>query len=166
MVKIYEPDNNINILTLCCYGQQLNKIYNKKNYTNIKISNIVGKLKYYWNKFKYNNELIRLLFSQQAYEYYKYYTIHKNYQIDQILNNISQNSLVDINHIVDNNNIFSLSLKMSNKIEMISKLKLLNAKFPESTTIVDIINNCDINMRKELSIFFITSFWVILKIYY
>lgn len=144
----YELTNTEDVLLIECYK---NSFFKKNDY---KLSTLVGKLKYYWNKYLSSNTIVKLLFSQQAYEYYKYILLNKVYQLEQTFEEIVSNPYVDVNHICFKDgkydNIYSLTTTQPTKNEMISKLKSHDAKLPETVTIIDVISNCHIQMTKEI----------------
>lgn len=138
----------------CC---KVKKIYdfNRKNENdtelkNSKISFIAGELKYYWEGYNKNNELLKLLFSQQAYEYFENTIKYKQFQLEDSLDKILLNPLIDINYVYNEKNIYSLVTTQQIKNEMILKLSGCGAKFPDSITIDKVISDCNINIVKEI----------------
>lgn len=156
-VDEFIPTEEANVRTLKCYKNKLGKFYvfnreskDRKEPHDTIASMLIGELKYVWNQYKQNNKIVRLLFSQQALEYYKYMINNKTYQLEQIFNSIVSNPYVDINHTQNEQNIFSLTMTQQNKHDMITKIKQHGGELPESTTIIDIVEKCYSGMTKEI----------------
>lgn len=143
-INTIEDIEQINIIA--CHRKELGKTYEKLT----KISTILGKLKLYWSHYKTSHQIMKLLFSQQANEYFKYNLSNKPYQLDKILDEIVTNPYVDINYVFAGENIFSMTVSQSAKLNMISKVKSLGGVFPESYSIFDIITKCAIIVTKEV----------------
>lgn len=173
--KNYSVDSNVtdnnsdsNLIKVECYKNKLGKFYDffqpiestrlielarltnleKKYDTNASV--IIGKLKYYWDNYKINNKIVKLLFSQQALEYYKYVITSKLYQLEHSFELIISNPYININHTQHNQNIYSLTMTQQNKHEMIAKIKTHGGNLPTEMTIVDVINKCYSGMTKEI----------------
>lgn len=132
------------------------------NYDNINsISNtseLIGKIKYYWNKYVDSHEIMKILFSQQAVEYYRHTIINKAFQSSQVLDTILSNPYVDINYTHQDENILSLvSLNSSKKqedyittTEIINRIQKIGGNFPASYKIDKIISSCIFPVIREI----------------
>jgi len=130
---------------------------NNSNKSNDKSINIrllsasCGQLKKLWDKYTTSCNIVKLLFNQQAYEYYKYNMINKLYKLELILDEITLNPYVDINyHISTGDNILSLTITQQNRSELVVKIKKLGGRLPDIMTIADVIGKCFIGNVKEI----------------
>ena len=88
-------------------------------------------------------EIVKILFNEQSYEYYKFNLKNKEYKIIQIVTEIIKNPYVNIDYIslIDNENILSYTLKTKNSRDISSHLFNISNILPESFDIIkDIFN--------------------------
>ncbi len=127
---------------------------NKSNDRSVNVrllSSSCGKLKKIWDKYVSSFNIVKLLFNQQAYEYYKYNMVNKLYKLEAILDEITINPYVDINYNVSSgDNILSLTITQQNRSELVIKIKNLGGKLPDIMTIADVIGKCFIGNVKEI----------------
>lgn len=140
---------------LSCHKNIITKqyVYNHDNTDNSSCQNIRDKLEFIrqnWNKYKTNCEIVKIMFNQQAYEYYKHYLKTKIFRLSNIIDNISTNPYIDINYSLHGNNIFGLTIMEQNRPELTNKLILLGAKIPQQLSFNDIMKKCDITNVKEI----------------
>ncbi len=147
------PDENTD--EIICYKKYIGGLYvyykNNYIYEKNKLSIITHKLSKYWGEYSINCEIVKLLFNQQAHEYYIHNIINKSYKLDNIIDEIMLNQYVDINYISSSGeNIFSLTITQQNKSELIPKIRSYNGVIPKILTIYDIVNKCAITNIKEI----------------
>jgi Ankyrin repeats (3 copies) len=140
-----------------CHKSILGQLYvfSNDNDTNNNNScyNVRNKLEYIrqnWKKYITNCDIVKILFNQQAFEYYRHHLKNKFFKLSNIIEQISSNSHIDINYTLHGNNILGLTILEQNRPELTNKLLQLNAKIPDQLNFDDILNQCDITNVKEI----------------
>lgn len=151
--KIYgitEPEFTSGNDPIICHRMKLG-INNNENMDSNKISLIVGNMKNIYKKYINNSGIVKILFSQQAFEYYEYHVNIKLFGISDAFNSIMNNPYVDINYCPDpETNIFSMTIEGENNPQLIKKLIDAKALLPHSKNIIDILNKCQKDNIMEL----------------
>lgn len=148
----YNKEDNFDML---CHKKYIGKLYlyDHNIHDKSNLQEIRNKLEYIrqnWINYKTNCEIVKLLFNQQAFEYYKHHLKTKFFKLQNIIDKISQNPYIDINYSLNGNNIFGITILEQNHPELTNKLIKLNAKIPSQLSFDDIIHNCDITNVKEI----------------
>ena len=104
-----------NQFEMICHKKKIGKyyIYNNENISteinkNNKISNKLEYIRQNWINYKNNCDIVKLLFNQQAYEYYRHHLKNKFFKLTNIIDNIASNPYIDINYTLHDNNIFGM----------------------------------------------------------
>jgi hypothetical protein len=112
----------------------------------------VCKLKLLWRSYCTSCEVVKLLFNQQAYEYYKYFFAIRYTHIEKCIDEIITNPHVNINSVIlcGNNNIFGYTSTTKDNATLTNKLIGLKCKLPLTITLSDVINKGFIKNAKEI----------------
>jgi ankyrin repeat protein len=154
---VYNKDDNYEMI---CHKKNIGKYYLYSNiqsdqsvYSSYSDQNIRNKLEFLrqiWNKYKINCDIVKIMFNQQSYEYYKHHLKTKFFKLQSIIDKISSNPYIDINYSLHGNNIFGITITEQNRPELTNKLIKLNAKIPSQLSFDEIIKICDITNVKEI----------------
>jgi hypothetical protein len=143
-------------LLIVCYKNNIKKTYvyednnNTDNSSCQSVRNKLELIRQMWNKYKINCEIVKIMFNQQSYEYYKHHLKTKFFQLSNIIDDLISNPYIDINYSLHGNNIFGLTILEQNRPELTNKLINLGAKIPHQLCFDDIIKKCDITNVKEI----------------
>ena len=145
-----KTDTNI-YFEIKCYKNDFGKIHIDRQLScdEKKMSIYSQKLYFYWNKYLINYDILKILFSQQAYEYYNYNLLTNQSNINIIFDNIISNPLIDINYeSYSKHNIMSLSMTIQEDINIIDKIINNGGKFPIHFNVSNILNDSSIKNIK------------------
>jgi hypothetical protein len=113
---------------------------------------LVGNIKMAYDEYIKNTRIVKLMFDQQAYEYFKYHLDYKPYDSIKVLHLIRENPLVDTDYVYEyeNNNILSYTLKKDNLKELILMMFNKSNKLPDKFEIIEIIRKNYLDNIKEV----------------
>jgi ankyrin repeat protein len=152
---VYNKDEKYEIV---CHKKNIGKLYIYENlekyddscFSNQIVRNKLEFIRQNWNKYKINCDIVKIMFNQQAYEYYKHHLKTKFFKLQNIIDQISSNPYIDINYSLYGDNIFGITIMEQNRPELTNKLIKLNAKIPSQLSFDDIMKKCDIANVKEI----------------
>ena len=127
------------------WKNKLGKLYIYENKTMIldhsKQLNIINNITKLYNYYIRNVDIVKLLFNQQAYEYYKHTLKFKGFKIHSVINEIKKNPFINFNYVCksDNNNILSYTLKSNEMKDLTNTLFKVSNILPSKFEIIDII---------------------------
>jgi hypothetical protein len=121
---------------------------NNENLEKTDIDKILADINILWSGYLDNIEVLKMVFSQQAIEYYIHNVLIKS-NLTEIYDKIKQNPFVDINYSYNGDNIFSVTIKHE-KYKMIETIKKTGGKFPNGFNMNNIINTCSTGIVKDV----------------
>lgn len=149
--KLINPVNK-----MMSWRKSLGNIYRYENTNKVidhnKQVEVISNINNLYKEYKKSTDIVKLLFNQQAYEYFKYNLVHRPYNINKTITQIKVNPCVNIEYVYpnDNNNILSFALKYNDTKDLVSTLFELSKILPVNFSVMDIVNKGFIGNTKEL----------------
>ena len=131
--------------SMISWKNKLGKLYIYDGKTRIidhsKQLHIINNITKLYNYYQRNVNIVKLLFNQQSYEYYKHTIKFKGFKIHSVINEIKKNPFIDFNYVCksENNNILSYTLKSNEMKDLSNTLFKISNVLPTQFEIMDII---------------------------
>ena len=113
---------------------------------------MINNINHLYIEYTKNTKIVKLLFDQQGYEYFKYNLVYRAYNITKTISQIKTNPLVDMTYVYqnDNNNILSFALKYNDTKDLIVSLFKISNTLPVNFSVVEILDKGFIGNVKEI----------------